>query len=149
MPTATQSGYDRRAGRTGSKSANIEWFTDQFMRQMNMTMRQRMMVAVQYLQTRIVENISRPVTKTVSKRTGRIVSSNRSVPGEFPKADTTHLKNTVFRHTEERGNIISGYVGTPLDYGLFLELRMDRSFLARTLREEIDTIRAMLTETMR
>ncbi len=145
MPDKKQAAQARRAGRVGSKAVNIEWFTEQFMRRMNLTMRQRMLVSVQYLQGRIVENISRPVTKTVSKRTGRIVSSNRSVAGEFPKADTTLLMKSIFHDVREGKDRVTGYVGTPVDYGLILETQMDRSFLARTLNEEIDTLRRMFT----
>lgn len=145
MSTATDAARARRAKRSGSKATNIEWFVNKFMKRMNLSMNQRMRIAVQYLQTRVVENISRPVTKTVSKRTGRIVVSNRSKPGEFPKADTTNLLKSIFHHIESRGNEVVGFVGTPLDYGLFLELYMNRSFLVRTLKEESATIRAMLT----
>jgi len=41
-------------------------------------------------------------------------------------------------------NTYDGYVGTPLDYGAILELKMNRSFLRRTLDEERPTIMKIL-----
>ena len=64
---------------------------------------------------------------------------------EFPKADTTQLMKTIFNVIEVRGNIIEGHIGTPMDYGLILEVKLDRSFLKRTLLEESSSIKRILT----
>ena len=66
---------------------------------------------------------------------------SRSKPGEFPKADTTRLMKDIFWRMESKTSAI---VGTTLDYGLFLETRMDRSFLRRTYREQLPVIRKIL-----
>jgi hypothetical protein len=113
-------------------------------------------MATEYLRDRVVRNISRPVTKkivdvgrsfetTAKNRAKKTVVTDRSKPGEFPKADTTQLMKTVFSDVkEEIPGMINGYVGTPLDYGLILELRLNRKFLTRTLDEEYDMIEQLL-----
>ena len=111
-----------------------------------MNMRQRLQLAGQLLRDRVVINISRPVTKTrrVGGRGGgsRIVVTNRSRPGEFPKADMTRLMKDVFFRFEDEETVV---VGVSLDYGLILETRMDRSFLVRTLNELRPAIIRILT----
>jgi hypothetical protein len=152
----------RRIQRAAIDSARTEWFINEACQQVNLTLKKRMRVAVAYLQSKIVVNISRPVTKTVTSRkekttnpeTGRtrtktvyrVAISDRSKPGEFPKADTTLLMKTIFNEVvEPQTGIIDGYVGTPLEYGLQLELYKDRSFLRRTFNEELPKITAVLT----
>lgn len=112
-------------------------------KRIDLTMRQRVTIAVSYLQDKIVKNISVPVTKAVIR--GRVVVTQRSKPGEFPRADTTQLMKTVFWGVVEEPGTTMGYVGTPLWYGLELEMRMDRRFLTRTLDEERATIVKILT----
>ena len=56
---------------------------------------------------------------------------------------------TIFADVRETSpGVNDGFVGTPLDYGLILETseRLDRSFLVRTLQEEFDTTRRVLTQ---
>lgn len=152
----------RRIQRAEVDAARTEWFINEACQQVNLSLKKRMRVAVAYLQSKIVVNISRPVTKTLTSRkvkstnpeTGRsttktvntVVISDRSKPGEFPKADTTLLMKTIFNEVvEPQIGIIDGYVGTPLEYGLHLELYKDRSFLRRTFNEELPKITAVLT----
>lgn len=129
-----------------ARNVNIEFFTDRVLGKVHVTMRQRVVLVTKLLESRIVQNISRPVTKGTGPRGGRVVT-DRSVPGEFPKADTTQLMKTIFSGVRERGRYVDGFVGTPLDYGVVLEVseRLDRSFMVRTLREEIPRIRRVLT----
>lgn len=63
---------------------------------------------------------------------------SRSKPGEFPRADTTLLLKSIFLEGPEwtGETTVECRVGMPLDYGVRLELQMQRSFLVRTLNEE-------------
>lgn len=147
----------RRIEQAGKEAVRVEWFINQALASVNLTLQQRVRLAVEYLKTKIVMNISRPVTKTVvsrvvttpqgSKKTIKEVRvSNRSKPGEFPKADTTLLMKTIFGEvTSPATGVYDGFVGTPLDYGVVLEIRKDRSFLLRTFNEEYSKIMTILS----
>ena len=138
-------GRGRRAGASAAGEARIEWFIENVSNKMAMTLRKRMNMATQYLKDKVVRNISTPVIKSIGPRGGRVVTG-RSKPGEYPHAETTQLLKTVFREVRVISpGVIEGYVGTPLSYGLILETRMDRSFLVRTLNEELGTLRQLLT----
>lgn len=135
----------RRISRAKERSKKTEWFVDQVSDTVVLTVERRMKLATEFLKNKVVKNISRPVTKSTGPRGGRVVT-NRSKPGEYPKADTTQLMRTIFGETKEtETNVWDGFVGTPLDYGLILELRMKRPFLQRTLREEKARITKILT----
>jgi len=130
----------RRTERASGKAVEIEWFIDEVSQRVNLAMSQRIRMATELVKNRVIVNISRPVTKTITSRGVRV--SDRSRPGEFPKADTTMLMKTIFSGMKDG---LTGFVGTPLDYGLELELKMNRSFLVRTLYEESDKVRRLLT----
>lgn len=147
---AVQAAYARRAGVAGRADVNFEWFIEEVSDKIELTMERRVRLTTNWLQSQVVQNISRPVTKTTTKRVrdtsgfpkGGPVGSqytkitNRSKPGEFPKADTTQLRKTIFNGTfESSPGVWDGFVGTPLDYGLILEIKMNRSFLVKTLNE--------------
>ena len=126
----------RRSATAAGRSARFEWFLDEVADKVRLTLKQRVTMATEHVKSKVVKNISRPVTKTVGPR-GGIVVTNRSKPGEFPKADTTMLMKTIFSNVEVVNKyVVDGFIGTPLDYGVILETRMNRSFLLRTLREE-------------
>ena len=129
---------------SAGQGARIEWFIENVTNKTKISMRNRMKIAVGFLQSKIVKNISRPVTKGIGSRGGRAVT-NRSKSGEYPKADTTQLMKTIFNDVQVRGDIIEGFVGTPLDYGLILETKLNRSFLKRTLEEETKTLTRIMT----
>lgn len=69
----------------------------------------RLKTTLELLKTRIQRNISK------SNRAG-----GPSKPGEFPKANTGRLRNSIFWQINEVD--LSGFVGTNLRYGLWLEL---------------------------
>lgn len=136
---------ERRAGAADARNTRIEWFVKEVSDKIAMSIRQRMEVATQFLKDKVVRNISTPVIKGTGPRGGRVVTG-RSVAGEFPHAETTQLLSTIFQEVREvEPGAFEGYVGTPLSYGLILETRMDRSFLQRTLNEELGTLRRILT----
>jgi hypothetical protein len=122
---------------------------DKAINDLHLTVAQRVKLAGQLLRDAVAVNLSRPVVKRrktlgreivdpatgLKKRVTRTVVDphSRSKPGEFPRADTTRLMKSIFhRHDAQT---LTSRVGTPLDYGVVLELRMDRSFLRRTLNE--------------
>lgn len=112
--------------------ARIEYLGRVWQRGAKMTMETRLKLVGQLLRDRIVINIAIPVTKYQNSR-GTISVTDRSKPGEYPRADTTRLMKDIFWKLMDNGKEVR--VGTTLDYGLRLELFMDRSFLLRTFRE--------------
>lgn len=128
----------------GKADTRIDWFIDNVATKVKMPMKQRVKVATEHLKSKVVRNLSTPVIKGTGPRGGRVVR-NRSKPGEFPRADTTRLQKDVFADTKTRAGVHHGYVGVTVDYGLILEIKMDRSFLVRTLREERSRITKILT----
>jgi len=143
---AVLAGRGRRAGAAGQSAVRIEWFIKNVSNRIAMTMVKRVRLATEHLKSRVVQNISRPVTKSEGVRSGRVVVSNRSKPGEFPKADTTMLRKGIFGDVRKTSRgITDGFVGTPHAYGLILEVKMDRSFLVKTLNQERGIITRLLT----
>lgn len=126
-----------------------QWFINEAVRAANLSARQRVVLATEWLRNKTVLNISIPVTKEVrSRKDGgtRTVVTERSKPGEFPRADTTLLRKSIFGQVvEPEKGIIDGYIGTPIDYGVRLELQLDRSFLLRSFAEEKPTLLKILT----
>lgn len=114
-------------------NTRLAWFGQRVLRNVNIGVVARLKATAQLLRDKVVINISIPVVKVKSPRTGRIIVTERSKPGEFPRADTTRLMKDIFWEVDERLN--RARVGTTLDYGLYLELYMNRSFLRRTLNE--------------
>ena len=142
MSAATESATLRRAVRGAKGSVRFQWFINEVNSTIQLTMRQRVVLATELVRSRVVRNISIPVTRGSG---GQVIQ--RSKPGEFPRADTTTLKKDIFGITLSRGGVSDGFVGTTLDYGLILEIskRFDRSFLLRTFKEELPVIRKILT----
>lgn len=155
---AVEAARARRVEAAAKRETRFQWFLNEVSDKVATSLRNRVRLATEHVRNQVVINISRPVTKTVRvysvrnpetgrvKRQQRTIVSNRSKPGEFPKADTTQLMKTIFGDVREDGTgRIDGFVGSPLDYALFLELKMDRRFLTRTLAQERDTITRILT----
>lgn len=151
----------RRDAKAVERDVQTEWFIENVSNVISMTMRKRVKLATELLKTRTVINISRPVTKAYSyslhktasasgrvstKKVWKVEISDRSKPGEFPKADTTQLMKTIFGEVVETlPNVFDGYIGTPLDYGVILELQLHRSFLVRTFYENYDRVMQILS----
>lgn len=124
---------------------SIQWHGSVVNNQVNSEMNARVKLAALMLRDATVKNISRPVRKVKGPKSNRIQVDpmSRSKPGEFPKADTTRLIKDIFWRSTAPMEAI---VGTTLDYGLLLEVRMDRSFLRRTFNEKQNMIRRVLTK---
>jgi len=142
---AVLAGRARRTGVRTKRLARIEWFIKNVSDKTAFSMKARVKLTTDLLKNKVVDNISKPVTKGKGPRGGTVVT-NRSKPGEFPKADTTHLMKTIFgKVIQSRKGSYDGFIGTTLDYGVILELRMKRSFLVRTMNEERPTVMRILT----
>lgn len=126
-----------------------EWFIDEAVKSVSLTARQRVVLATEWLRNKTVLNISIPVVKEVKQRKDggqHTVVTERSKPGEFPRADTTLLRKSIFGEVAEtEPSTIDGFVGTPIDYGVRLELQLNRSFLLRTFVEQKPTLLKILT----
>lgn len=208
-------GRARRLTRAGENAARTEWFIENVCDVIDTTLKNRVKIATELVRSKVVLNISRPVTKTywtrkvqigTTKKVSNPVSnrqlqvdihdlmsrkqsiidryktasegeaafnqmlhtmsnngggskqvfktktehgveiSDRSKPGEYPKADTVQLLKTIFTDVVEiEPRCWAGYVGTPLMYGVVLELKMNRSFLLRTLNEERSKVMRILS----
>jgi len=153
---AVERARQRRVAAADVRLVRIQWFLDNVVDKVKTPLRTRVKMAAEYVRDKCVRNISRPVAKTPVLRQ-RVTSAgkkgsqytkvtDRSKSGEFPKADTTQLMKTLFSDVKEISpGAFEGYVGTPLLYGLALELKMARQFLTRTLNEERATIIRILT----
>ncbi len=156
--SAVQAARERRIAGAGERAIRWEWFLSNVVEKINLTMKQRVSLATEMLKDKILRNISVAVGKEVrsylTKRAtikNRTVVTERSKPGEFPRADTTRLMLDVGNCSDvmqEVGGTWMGWVGTSLSYGVILETRMGRSFLVRTLREEESNIQRILTESL-
>ncbi len=131
-----------RERRIARYNVRVEWLGEQLMRRVQLGMIHRLKVTCQLLRDKIVINLGIPVVKTKIDGVTRVDPTSRSQPGEFPRADTTRLMKTIFAEVDADAMI--GRVGTPLDYGLYLEIHMDRSFLRRTLFEEAQRLGVIL-----
>jgi len=143
--SSVEAARQRRAGSAEESSVRIEWFIKEVVQVVAMAMKERVTMATQLLKDRVVRNISKAVVKGVGSRGGRVVGG-RSGPGEFPRADTTLLMTSIFSDVrEDESGVFDGYVGTPLNYGLILETKMNRSFLKRTLNESLNDVQRILS----
>ena len=144
-PAVVVEARNRRRTSAAAGGVRFEWFIREVSDKVAMALEERVRLATAHLLSAVVQNISSLVTKSRGPRGGHVVT-DRSRPGEFPKADTTQLMKTTFSDVQNFGNgVVDGYVGTPLDYGLILETQMNRSFLVRSLNEENNNITRILT----
>lgn len=141
MPPTRAQAIASRQARIRRIETRIEWYGQQMQSNIRLGMQQRMKMATQLLRDKVVANISRPVTKTrvrTASGRSRTVVTDRSRPGEYPKADERWLIKSIFKEVHTESGRVIGRVGTTLDYGLYLETspRLNRAFLLRTLNEE-------------
>jgi hypothetical protein len=65
----------------------------------------------------------------------------RSVPGESPHKDSGDLYASVaVNGPVVQGDLIVAGVGSPLPYGVILELQMNRPWMVKSLRENQDSL---------
>lgn len=88
--------------------AGIVLEMDRYEAHMNREFAKRLMLICEYVKTQTQRNIS------ISSR-----AAGPSKEGEFPHADTGRLRNSIFWKVDEKS--LTGIVGTPLFYGVWLE----------------------------
>lgn len=138
----------RRAWTDVRRGARFEWFLEKVVDKVKMTMEERVRLATHYIKDKVVENLKTPVVKGKGPRGGRVITG-RSKSGEFPHAETTQLMKSIFDEYRVSSSGFEGFVGTPLDYGIILEVRMNRRFLSRTLFEHSLIVKRMLSGPIR
>lgn len=149
MPTTTtavEAAKARRSAAAAKATIQEREFIANVMKRIDLTLEQRALLFVNFLRDKMVKNLS--ISVKVAK--GPPVLIQRSKPGEFPRADTTTLMKSIFGEVRKLGGgSYNCYVGTPVWYGVRLELKMNRSFLRRTLREEIGSLKAIMGGTIK
>jgi len=161
MSSATENATERRIRLAGGSEIRFQTFLDTADKVI-IPLRKRMQLATAHLMNKVIQNISRPVTKTpmnrIATRTVNGVTrekgtqytkvTDRSVAGEFPKADTSlGIKSIMMSVDEVSPGCFEGRVGTDLDYMVILEVSesLDRSFLVRTAQEEFPLLMQILS----
>lgn len=114
--------------------ARIRWFGEDVQRTVNAEMVKRVHVATNHLKEATRQNLNRRKTRT----------EGPSKIGEIPHVDTGNLRDSVFRRVDVGKNVVTGDVGTKLDYGIHHELK-GRPFLRPTLKMEEGAIANILT----
>ena len=139
------------AGQSLPTVVHLAWYGKQVNLSVSAITKRRVKAATAYLFTKVLDNISVPVGRITGPRGG--ITKIRSKPGEFPRKDFENLVNTLQSGVSITApGVWDGWVGSPLDYSVFLELgtkRMARRpFLTRTLFEESAAIKAILVAPM-
>lgn len=115
-----------------ARRAILKWYGPKVHAGVRRLAASRLNLAAEYLRGKIVRNLRRKQTRI----------HGPSQPGEFPHADTGRLSQSVFRTTATESDP-SCIVGTNLVYGRVHEIK--RSFLRRTLYEELPQLRRIVT----
>ena len=144
----------RRVAALERSRVRFEWKVKPLLETVSMSLQRRVELATQYVASKVIVNVSRPVTKTVrpllrgpNKGKTRTVVTDRSKAGEFPKADTTRMMGDVFAEIRQvAAGVWFGFCGTTLDYGVTLETsqQLNRAWLTRTLYQELENVQAIL-----
>jgi len=71
--------------------------------------------------SQILKNLSGTRSGITYKVPGTDTTYTASAPGEYPAVATGHLKQTITMALATEGGALVGLIGTPLDYGLYLE----------------------------
>ncbi|MHC4406547.1 MAG: hypothetical protein ACYTG0_43535 [Planctomycetota bacterium] len=90
----------------------IKWNGKQVLKEVQVEVVKRMHQATAHLETATRRNLNK----------GKSRVSGGSAPGKFPHADTGTLRDSIFRRVDVSGDVVTGDVGTKLQYGLALEL---------------------------
>lgn len=146
MSAAVEAARARRSESVVRAKARFEKFLEMVRNSMRLTVRNRVRLATMHLMNRVVKNISVPVKKVTGKW-GRVIVTERSKKGEFPRADTTLLMTSIMQDVRDiRGDMVEGYVGTPVGYGMKLETDpdLDRRFLVKTFEQELENMRSLV-----
>jgi len=130
------------SGEKGQKrfDVTIQWNGDRVEGVIYKDMSEKMGKAVKMIRFRTVKNITKRVV--LYRSPGSPVS--RSKPGMYPYFDTGKLAHSILGLVKEyKHGSWEGYVYTNVDYSLYLERDLDRSFLVRTFNENYDALRRL------
>jgi hypothetical protein len=148
--SAVEKALIRRTGRAQEGLTRIVWKIEEAKKKVRFNLNQRVALATGLVFQSTLLNISKSVGRgTRARKRTRTVVTERSKPGEFPRADTTLLMTSLFMGVVKEKRRTWGYIATPQDYGLILEIKLNRSFLVRTLRAQEHTVRRLLTRPIR
>lgn len=121
-----------------------KWFTNQIISKIRIEMGKRGEIAARWLKNKIIMNIAKPVG-TITGKSGKLVVTQRSLPGEYPRAETTQLMQSIFYEKSEDATEIGYFIGSTADYAMILELHLNRSFLMRTIKEQMPKVTRIMT----
>ena len=100
--------------------AKVTWHGDSFLKNLERNILVRLRRAGVFLERDIKRSLS---------TSSRPIPDNRSKPGGTPHADTGGLRKSIFWDINKRKLLV--IVGTPLKYGLWLEIGTKRSVVIR------------------
>lgn len=114
--------------------ARIRWFGEDVQRHIQRMMVQKMHVATNHLKEATRRNLNRHKTRT----------EGPSKIGEIPHVNIGNLRDSIFRRVDAKKDVVTGDVGTKLDYGIHHEIK-GRPYLRPTLKMEERVIANILT----
>jgi len=123
-----------RAGGTGNAGVTFKWNGEKIQANMRRHLKKRVTKAVYFLEAQAKRNVTRHQTKV----------HGPSKPGDkFPHEDDSNLvKNITNKVSNVNPQTVEGFFGTPLKYGLFLELGTSKMVARPFLRTTLDQSRA-------
>lgn len=138
--------HAREGAQAQKEYIRFKWYVDNVLSKVRMGMKERLHTAAAFVHKKCVANISKPVVVSKTK-TGKRIVTERSKPGEFPRAETGHLRRTLSYGVLKKDNEWVGYVSTPVIYGAILELwePLNRTYMRRTLYEERESVKKILS----
>ena len=135
---------------------SIKWNQTKVLAEVKHGLANRLSLIGEHVSNSYKANLSTPVSKVRKKRRGRTsrgekgstythaVSSSRSKPGEYPRAETGLLMKNIFWNLTNGVGSMHVIIGTPSKYGAALELEGGRKGLRATLLKEAPMIKNIL-----
>ena len=126
-----------------SSKVQIKWFGGKATRRIERIMWDRLDQSAELVKSQVMRNLLAKPTWPAGRN---IPPYKPSKPGEIPHVDRTRLSKTIFW---DRPSKFVRRIGTPLKYGLFLQVGTRtikaRPYLDVTLRQNMARIKAILT----
>jgi hypothetical protein len=109
-----------------------------------------MFAATQHVQGKLAETLSGNRSGRTYRVPGTGVTYTASAPGEAPASRLGDLRRSIDTRIEQGETRIEGFVGTDLEYGLFLERGtlhiQPRPWLGPTFQKESEAVKRILSE---
>lgn len=132
-----------KLGPHGGSGVRVEWKGPKVLRQLEAGMGRKLDQAAELLRSQVVRALRK--NQSTSGR-GKSLATHRSKPGEIPYVDSGHLSKSIFWR---RSGKLTRQVGTPVLYGLFLQIgtrfMKPRPWLDVILKQNQSKIKAILT----